>query len=171
MERGRVNVGGMNILKNKHLLVASLVAPLLAILAYFSIDYFVGESPQAAVEGQSYPLVENPNCRYDSGFCGLKNNDFELDMSYERLKADRLALNLESAFPLEGVMLAVVKGGDDTIPPMPMAAVDSEGLKWTIELSVPEPETDRIRLVASAGASIYFGDVSTRFTLADRLSD
>ena len=161
----------MNILKNKHILVASLVAPLLAILAYFSIDYFVGESPQAAVEGQSYPLVEKPNCRYDSGFCGLKNNDFELDMSYVRLGANRLALNLKSAFPLEGVMVAVVKSENDKNSPMPMGAVGSEGLKWTIEISVTEPETDRIRLVASADASIYFGDVSTRFTLADRASD
>ena len=98
------------------------------------------------MEGQSYPLVEKPNCRYDSGFCGLKNNDFELDMSYVRLVVDRLVLNLESEFPLEGVMVVVVKGENDKIPPLPMGAVDSEGLKWTIELSVSEPETDRIRL-------------------------
>jgi len=161
----------MNILKNKHILVATLVAPLLAILAYFSIDYFVGETPQAAVQGQSYPLVEKPNCRYDSGFCGLKNNDFELELSYVRLDTDRLVLNLESEFPLEGVMLAVVSGEKDSKPPVPMSALDGQGQKWTIEISVTGPETDRIQLAASAGGSLYFGDVSTRFTLADRAPD
>lgn len=161
----------MNILKNKHVLVASLVAPLLAILAYFAMDYLFSEPPQVAVEGQSYPLVEKPNCRYDSGLCGLKNNDFELELSYSRLGGDRLLVNLKSEFPLEGVMAVVVKSETDETPPEPMRAESTDGLEWSMELLVSEPEKYRIRLAASAGGSLYFGDVSTRFTLADRKSD
>jgi hypothetical protein len=157
----------MTILKNKHVFVAALVAPVLALMAYFAFDYIVGETPQAAVEGQSYPLVEKPNCRWESGSCGLKNNEFELDMSYRRLGGDLLLIELESVFPLEGVMIAVVKSETDEQPPVPMKSAGSDGLKWTIELLVSEPETDRIRLAALAGGSTYFGDVSTRFTLAD----
>lgn len=161
----------MNILKNKHVLVASLVAPLLAILAYFAMDYLFSDPPHAAVEGQSYPLVEKPNCRYDSGYCGLKNNDFELEMSYSRLGGNRLLLSLKSVFPLEGVMAAVVKSETQESSPRPMKAEAGDGLAWSMELTVSEPETDRIRVVASAGGSLYFGDVSTRFTLADRPPD
>ena len=75
----------MSVLRNKHVLVSALVAPLLALMAYFAIDHFMGETPHAAVEGRSYPLVEKPGCRWESGSCGLKNNEFELDMVYERL--------------------------------------------------------------------------------------
>lgn len=157
----------MSILKNRHVLVASLVAPLLALMAWFAIDYLTGETPHAAVEGQSYPLVEKPNCRYDSGFCGLKNNDFELTISYERLSGDRLALTLESDFPLDGVLLAVVISDTDDRKPVPMKPLGPEGKRWAIEVVVAEPETDRIRLAASTGGSVYFGDASTRFTLAD----
>ena len=83
----------MNVLKNKHVLVAALVAPLLALMAWFAIDLMTGEEPHAAIEGQSYALVELPNCRYDSGRCGLKNNEFRLDISYRRISGDRLALD------------------------------------------------------------------------------
>jgi len=34
-----------------------LVAPVLAIMGYFALDFFVGETPHAAEEGQSYKLV------------------------------------------------------------------------------------------------------------------
>lgn len=161
----------MSVLRNKHVLVSALVAPLLALMAYFAIDHFMGETPHAAVEGQSYPLVEKPGCRWESGSCGLKNNEFELDMVYERLGGNLLKLELESTFPLDGVMLAVVMSESDEKPPQPMQAVGPGGVRWKLEVRVPQPETDRIRLVASSGGSVYYGDVSTLFTLADRRED
>jgi hypothetical protein len=161
----------MSVLRNKHVLVAALVAPVLALIAWFAIDFFMGETPSAAVGGQSYPLVEKPGCRWESGSCGLKNNEFELDMVYQRLGGDLLRLELESAFPLDGIMLAVVMSETDEQPPLPMQPFGPDGTRWKLEIRVPQPETDRIRLAASAGGSVYFGDVSTRFTLADRVSD
>jgi len=158
----------MSFLKNRHVLVASLVAPLLALLAWFAIDFFTGETPHAAVEGQSYALVEKPNCRYDSGLCGLKNNDFELELSYRRISGDRLALDLVSEFPLDGVLLAVVISETDDKKPVPMEPAAPGGLKWSLEARIAEPESDRIRLVASAQGTVYYGDASTQFTLADK---
>ena len=158
----------MTILRNRHVLIAALVAPVLALIAWFAIDLMTGEEPHAAIEGQSYALVEMPNCRYESGYCGLKNNEFELVMSYRRIGGDRLALDLSSVFPLDGVLLALVISESDDKPPVQMESAGTDGMKWTLELRVAEPETDRIRLVASAGGAVYYGDVSTRFTLADR---
>ena len=158
----------MNVLKNKHVLVAALVAPLLALMSWFAIDLMTGEEPHAAIEGQSYALVELPNCRYDSGYCALKNNEFRLDISYRRISGDRLVLDLASAFPLDGVLIALVISETDDKPPVQMEPAGSDGTKWTVELRVAEPETDRIRLVASTGGAVYYGDASTQFTLADR---
>ena len=157
----------MNFLRNRHVVVAALVAPVLALIAYFGMDYMFGETPHAAVEGQSYPLVEKPGCRWDSGSCGLKNNEFNLELSYERISGDLLRLNVESVFPLDGIMLAVVMSDTDDRPPVPMEPASADGLDWVLEIRLPQPESDRIRLAASSGGSIYYGDASAKFTLAD----
>ena len=65
-------------------------------------------------------------------------------------------------------LIALVISETDDKPPMQMEPAGGDGTRWTIELRVAEPETDRIRLVASTGGSVYYGDVSTRFTLADQ---
>jgi hypothetical protein len=155
----------MSVLKNKHVLVAALVAPLLALIAYFASDYFFGEAPQVAVEGQSYPLVEKPSCRWESGYCGLKNNEFELDLLVREVDGETLLL-LESVFALEGVMLSVGREEVEGAQPVPMRAVDEEGRRWSLPLIVPAPGQDRIRLVAAADGSLYYGDVSTAFMLS-----
>ena len=161
----------MSILRNKHVLIAALIAPVLALIAYFAIDHMFGETPHVAVEGQSYPLAEEPGCRWESGRCGLKNNDFELDLEFERLAGDRLRLDLESVFPLDGVMLAVAMSETDEKPPVAMKAAGADGLRWSLEIRLPQPETDRIRLVASTGGTVYYGDVSAKFTLAGETAD
>ena len=152
----------MNVLRNRHVLVAALVAPVLALIAYFASDYFFGETPQVAVEGQSYPLVEKPSCRWESGYCGLKNNEFELDLQVREVDGETLLL-LESVFALEGVMLSVGREEAEGAPPAPMQAADEEGRRWSLPLFVPAPGQDRIRLVAAADGSLYYGDVSTEF--------
>jgi hypothetical protein len=154
-------------LKNKHLLTASLMAPILALMSYFAIDALVGESPHAAEEGQSYQLVEKPNCRYDSGSCGLKNGDFELKLHTEELENDRLLLVLESVFPLEGVLVGLLESEADEAQPVDMRPVGDDGLTWSLDLVRPNPEAGRLQLVAAAKGSLYYGDVAMKFTLRD----
>jgi hypothetical protein len=157
----------MNILKNKHLLAASLVAPLLALMSYFAIDYFVGESPHAAEAGQSYQLVEKSNCRYDSGACDLQNGEFRLSLSPEWGGEGQLLLTLRSEFPLEGVVISLVASEVDDNPPVNMQAISDDGLAWSVNLDNPVPGKDRLRLVASANQSLWFGDVALKFALPD----
>jgi len=155
----------MNILKNKHVLTASLVAPLLALLSYFAIDFLVGETPHPAEEGQSYQLVEKPNCRYNSGRCGLKNGDFELNLEPEWTVDEQLLLTLKSEFPLAGVVIAVVVNEVDEPLPVDMQATGDNGLVWSVNMGRPDPEKDRLRLVASSNQSLWYGDVALKFTL------
>jgi len=154
----------LSILSNKHFITAMIVAPILAIIAYFALDILVGEAPQPAKEGQSYQLVEKPNCRYDSGICGLKNGDFELEIIAEWMAGSRLLLKLKSKFALDGVLLAVVQKGAGEDQPVEMEAVDGEGLLWSLEVSQADPESDRLHLVASSNRVLYFGDAAMKFS-------
>jgi hypothetical protein len=154
----------MSVLKNKHLVVAMLVAPVLAVLSYFALDVLVGEQPKPAEEGQSYPLVEKPDCRWASGHCGLKNADFEIEIVAEGVGEDRVSLTLTSVFPLDGAMLALVSGEDDDAPPAAMQASGDDGLGWWTEIARPDPARQRLRLVVSSAGSLYYGDAATAFT-------
>jgi len=152
---------------NKHVIVASVVAPVLAVVAYFGIGALFGEKPIPAEAGQSYQLIEKPNCRYSSGICGLKNVDFELTINFERLDRDRLLLTLVSENPLAGVKLALVENSTDEEKPLDMQPLGNDGLNWSLEIKKPEPETDRLHVVAAANQALYFGDVATKFTLSE----
>ena len=66
--------------KNKHVVIAMLVAPVLSILAWLAVDYFISERPHVAESGATYALIAKSNCRYDSGQCDLENSDFSLSM-------------------------------------------------------------------------------------------
>jgi len=154
-------------MRNKHVVTAAIVAPVLALIAYFGVNALVGESPHAAEEGQSYQLVEMPSCRYGSGHCGLKNGDFELDLRTESLDDDRLLLMLNSEFPLEGVKVALVANEADEKQPVEMQPMSENGLVWSLEIARPDPERNRLRLVASSSQSLYFGDAAMKFTLKE----
>ncbi len=157
--------------KNKHIVLASIMAPILGLVSYFGIGAIFGEKPQPAEAGQSYQLIEKPNCRYNSGVCGLKNVDFELTLSFERLDQGRMLLKLESVNPLDGVKLALVENAAEEVKPVDMQAAGSDGLNWVVEIRNPDPEQDRLRLVAASRQALYFGDVALRFTATENASD
>lgn len=146
------------------MLLATLMAPVLGVVTYIAVGKFVGEQPQAAQSGKSYILVEKPNCRYSSGLCGLKNVDFELTFSFERLQGQYILLKMVSEHPLDGVMLAKVVSETDETQPKPMRSEGPDGLNWSMEISNPDPENQRLHLVASSGGTLYVGDAALKFT-------
>lgn len=157
----------MSVLKNKHMVIATLMAPVLALMAYFGVNFMLSETPQVAEEGQSYQLVEKPNCRYGSGACGLKNNDFELTLTFDWQGSEKMLLTLESVYPLEGVLLAMVEDSSEEQAPVEMRPVGADGLNWVLDLARPDPERNRLYIVASSGGVLYFGDAATKFTLVE----
>ena len=142
---------------NKHVVIALIVAPILAILAWFAVGEFAGEKAQPAQQGKSYPLVEKSNCRYESGHCDLHNEDFKL-----ALELDGLNLLVQSAHSLRGVMVSV-GSPEQEFPPVAMTAEDQTGRRWRYTLADVPDTSDRIRLVASTEQNAYFGDVATLF--------
>jgi hypothetical protein len=148
---------------NKHVVIALIVAPILSVLAWFAVSSWIGEKPQAAQMGNSYPLLAQSNCRWPSGQCDMENEDFSLSL---RLDASA-RLTLESSHVLDGIVLAVSAGPADSRP-RAMSAIDEAGRHWVLQLdSIPGPE-DRIQLVANAGGRQFFGDASTVFSGEDK---
>ncbi len=144
---------------NKHVLIAMIVAPVLAVLAWFGAGQLAGESPQPAVAGKSYPLVEQSNCRYASGRCDLENEDVRLYLAPAHSGAELL---LTSSIALDGVVLGI--GLPDNEPePAVMRPVDGQGLQWRLEIVRQPASGERIHLVAMAGGTSYFADAVTSF--------
>jgi hypothetical protein len=161
----------MSIWKNKHLVIATLMAPVMALIAYFGINAIVGEDPHVAEAGESYQLVAKPNCRYSSGECDLKNADFELTLNFERLNGNRVLLKLRSVFVLDGVLVAQAFNKTDEEQPVEMRPVGNDGLNWSVEMKDVDPEHHRLHLVASSGGSLYYGDAAMKFMLAETEED
>ena len=146
---------------NKHIIVALLVTPVLAILAWTAVGEIVGEKPGQAVPGQSYPMVERSNCRYDSGQCDLHNEDLQLNINFEQSVSGPVLL-LSSNHSLDAALLGVTTDGETGVP-HDMLRQDSTGLKWTLPLDdVPAPE-QRLLVVVNSGGSHWFADTSTAF--------
>ncbi|MEM6641079.1 MAG: hypothetical protein AAF610_14390 [Pseudomonadota bacterium] len=140
--------------KNKHVITALLIAPVLALVAYFAVDAAVSEPAGPARPGSDYPLAVGSNCRYDSGVCELKNGDVIL-----RLRAHREGgWQLESELALDGVLLAEGEAGT----PAAMVSGDETGLRWVLS---PAARTlpQNLRLVVSIAGSRYFAEVPTTF--------
>ena len=146
---------------NKHVVIAMIVAPVLAVLAWIAVGQLAGEKPHVARPGQSYPLVEKSNCRYESGACDLQNEDFQLRLTFDDGDGGR-ELVLSASHSLDGVVLDV-GAPDSEGQPSAMRASDGRGLEWRLAVNERPAANDRIRLVASANESTYFGDVSTTF--------
>ena len=148
---------------NKHVIIAMLVAPVLAVLAWFAAGMLAGERPAPAEVGQAYPLLEKSNCRYPSGACDLENEDIRLSLSPGPSGAE---LVLRSSHPLDGVVLGIAGSGED-VPPAVMRSSDGQGLEWRLMVAAMPGVEKRIHLVAMAGGSSYFADASTAFLQAD----
>ena len=146
---------------NKHVVIALIVGPILAILAWIGVGQIAGEKAAVAVSGKSYPLVEKSDCRYESGHCKLENEDFKLVLRMEQRGIDAV-LVLKSVHALEGVMMSVAEPGSETSPSA-MRASDAQNMEWVIPVEELPTPAQRLYLVASSGGVQYFGDAATLF--------
>ena len=148
--------------KNWHVIIAMIVAPILAVLAWLAVDYFVAERPHAAKEGAAYSLIAKSNCRYDSGQCDLENSDFKVSIRPMSITSGSVQLELTSAFPLQSATLGLVDSG---IPahPAEMKPTTDESLHWTTRIGRPEAETSKIRVAVTADGSTWYAEIPVTF--------
>jgi hypothetical protein len=155
--------------KNKHFLIALLIAPILSLIAYFGTDMALSEKPHAAKEGETYKLAAKSNCRYTSGLCDMTNGDFKVQFRSEKLTAQGLDLSLKAAFPLEGVKLSLVDSQDQSAQPIDMTSTDSTGQHWAVSLPKPNSAESWLRVAIQAEGTLYFGETQTAFVKYETL--
>ena len=147
---------------NKHVVVAMLVAPVLAILAWFAVDFFLSEKPHAAVPGAAYALIAKSNCRYESGQCDLANGQFELTLKPAPGAGGDTALELSSRFPLQTATVGLVEEGKEG-QPTAMRAAGSGATQWLAALPKPLSAATRIRIAVVAGETTYYAEIPVVF--------
>ncbi len=155
--------------KNKHFIIALLIAPILSLIAYFGTDMALSEKPHAAKEGESYKLASKSNCRYTSGLCDMENGDFKVKFRSEKLTQDSLELSLHAAYPLEGGKLSVVDSQEQNAQPIDMKPADQAGQNWTITLPKPASAESWLRVAIQSEGTLYYGETQTAFVKYETL--
>lgn len=146
---------------NRHVTAALLVMPLLALLGWWAVGNLLGEQPQAARKGMVYPLVAQSGCRYAGGTCTLENVDVRLTLKFTRAGPEHY-LDVRASLALDD-LVAAVGSADDKVPPRPMTPRDGRGNRWRLALRERPEVGHRIRLVARARGSSWFGEAGTVF--------
>lgn len=155
--------------KNKHFLIALLIAPILSLIAYFGTDLALSEKPHAAKEGETYKLAAKSNCRYTSGLCDMENGEFKVQFRSDKLTGQGLDLSLKSAFPLEGVKLSIVADQEGAAQPLDMQATDSTGKYWHISVAKPASAENWLRVAIQSDGTLYYGETQTAFVKYETL--
>lgn len=155
---------------NKHVVVAMLVAPVLAIMAWFAIDYLLSERPHAAQPGADYQLIAKSNCRYDSGECDLENGDFELSLRATEITATGITLSLRSRFPLQHATIGFIDAGVQAMPAK-MSSIDSSATQWSATLTQPADNPSTLGIAVSSNGTNYFAEAPTAFLQLNRARD
>ncbi|MEP1472312.1 MAG: hypothetical protein ABJK20_18235 [Halieaceae bacterium] len=153
----------LKLLTDRHVIIALLVAPALALLAWFAVGNLASEQPQRAQAGKEYPLVEQSNCRYESGVCELRNEDMVLKLSMA--EGAETILTGHASHALSRVLLAITSPDLDTAP-REMRSHGGGGKDWRIRLDAIPRQGERIRLVATADGVAYYAEASTQFLRA-----
>ncbi len=94
--------------RNKHVIVAMVVAPILAILAWFATGMLVDEQPHTMQKGGVYTFNVRSNCRWESGNCTLENEDISINFT-GKYTAHTLELSAKSSVPLSEIKIAYDK--------------------------------------------------------------
>ena len=149
--------------KNKHVVVAMIVAPILAILAWFAVGSMVGEKAQVAEPGAAYPLVVRSNCRWESGECDLANNDLQMTILPLELGAQYTRLAIDSEFPLAQATFALVLNGNEVVANAEQDIAPEAPVRMTVTIpAFADPEAV-LRVAVTVQDSLYFAEVPVVF--------
>jgi hypothetical protein len=148
------------LLKNRHVVVAMIIAPVLAIISYVAVDHYVAEPPQAAVSGNSYPLLAMSNCRYQSGRCTLKNGDVEVHLDATHDAGGAVVITLDTALALDGAMIATAVAGEESLP---RAMTPAAAGGWQTTLMIADPAVTTLRFAMNIHDTLYYAETAAVF--------
>ncbi len=136
------------------------MAPILALIAYFSVDYIVSEVPHKLKEGGYYTLLVKPNCRWDSGHCTLVNKDVKLNLSTYQ-QDNKTFLLLSSLVELNSVNFSIVKT-PETDNSTPVLMQTDNGYQFYTDLPYGF-SNNFLQLIVAIEKSIFYTVAPLRF--------
>ena len=148
----------MGFLTDKHVVVALLAAPVLALGAYFAASFVVETPTIKAGAGDSFPLAAKSNCRRPSPVCTLANGDVKIDLrQVSAIDINAIGLEVQSDLPVEGARFALVDGAGNEVQSGESAggvmAIDAARLQEAVGL----------RLVVQLAGTLYFAETAVTF--------
>lgn len=152
----------LQLLKNKHLILSMLIAPILAIIAWFAVDYKVSEKPHSAITGESYKLVAKSNCRYQSGMCTLENGDIKILIQAEHIQGNEVDFKLLSDLPIQHAVISSITNGIET-KPVVMQATTNEDDSVHTTLALSNPDSTQLRFAVIISGTTYYAETSAIF--------
>ncbi len=150
----------MSFFKNKHVITAMIVSPLLAIMAYLAVDSLVAERPHVAKQGEAYRLVAKSDCRYTSGNCTLVNSSFKSTLHYQKSSN---TLQLESSHALQNATIGFVTKEGEEGKVWAMQASDTTAKVWRLFLPTELNSELLARIVLQANNAYYYAETGMIF--------
>ncbi|RUA04529.1 MAG: hypothetical protein DSY43_06125 [Gammaproteobacteria bacterium] len=154
--------------KNKHVITSMIVAPILALISYFAVDYYVAEVPHKAKQGQSYKMLAKSNCRWASGACDLINGDLEIHITSDSQKYGLNVLFVDASNNLNGIEFALVERQGKVSRPESMTPSNDDKISWQSS-RINIMASDYLQLVISANESVFYTEVPTVFIYKEPL--
>ncbi len=148
--------------RNKHLILAFLIAPVLAIIAWFSVDYFVAEKPHSAKPGASYELIAKPNCRRFSRRCDLKNEDVKLSVTVPAYDLSGVDVEIDSNIVIDRAAVGLADGS-----PAALTNIDSDGKRWAGRVAGSVDSASTLRVAVVASESTFYAEIPATFFVAE----
>ncbi len=149
--------------KNKHVVIAMIVAPILAVLAWFAVGQIAGEKAHVAEPGAAYPLVARSNCRWESGECELVNNDLKMTILPLELGAQYTKLSLDSEFPLSQATFALLSAGNEVVAKAEHDVSPDAAAQMTVTIPAFADPEGTLRVAVTVRESLYFAEVPVVF--------
>lgn len=151
----------MSFFKNKHVITAIIVAPVLAIASYFLVDLAVKEQPLKAVAGNAYKLLANSNCRFNSGKCDLENGSFKSTLRVSEQDGKQV-LSLISDHGLQTASVGFVFGDGTETGPFEMTAQGNN--EWVTNFTAPADVNTVLRVALAANGAHYYSETTMGFS-------
>lgn len=136
---------------NRHMKLAIILAPLLAIGGYILAGIYLDDKMDAQ-QGTDKPLSLQPGCQLLTGVCELLHREIAVNIAIEE-KDGRQLFYLSASTPLRGVLAAF---GDS--PPLPMLSRGDEK-KWVLEPQNPIVPGTQVKLAISGDKNRYFAEI------------
>ena len=136
---------------NRHMKLAIILAPLLAIGGYILAGIYLDDKMDAQ-QGTDKPLTLQPDCHLLTGVCELLHREIAVNIAVEK-RDGQAFFYLSTSTPIKGAIIAFA----DSPPQSMLSRGDSK--KWLLELQPPVHSGQTAKLVISGGKHRYFAEI------------